>query len=530
MSSKNKEVKNELKKQRSFKNCFVNKEKYAKKDKLMCALQIQFDSFTHVTTQQQSHLIIEISDYASDLICTGPVNILCACVSQGGGGIAPPEPSSGAQDLEMSENLIYYSREEVDEFWVSVQHTDASDRCGFAGSYWLKAESDALILKEPKTKRTIQVWPYKLLRRYGRDRVMFSFEAGRRCDSGPGNFTFDTKQGNEIFSLVDQAIRSQKALAEECRLSSNPEEGPSSLQLIRDSSSTSSREADGDSGGSKPGSADGVLSRREGAEVGAKVPTASTLKGRGLPDTPAMLGMLGGAGTPPRSPRGRAAGGSDEQTGLYSEPADCVRPLQAGDALYSDPVDSIKAHGHAPSTTTPPALYSHVYDHITMELSHRTSALSLNGAAKSTPASKGPVLQEHIYDEPEGCAKGRTLSKTIYNEVSAPSGQEGHYSTPSQDKQSPPSSGSGRALPKGNKWAKPLTAPKPARGARKEPTPPSGKYSNVNNNNSVRTGGRLDLYSRVSKQKLSCYSQQQQQKQQRAEWRPDLIYNNLGDI
>uniref|UniRef100_A0A3B4AC16 IRS-type PTB domain-containing protein n=1 Tax=Periophthalmus magnuspinnatus TaxID=409849 RepID=A0A3B4AC16_9GOBI len=235
---------------------------------------------------------------------------------------------------------------------------------------------------------------------------MFSFEAGRRCDSGPGNFTFDTKQGNEIFSLVDQAIRSQKALAEECRLSSNPEE----------------------------------------------------------------------AGTPPRSPRGRAAGGSDEQTGLYSEPADCVRPLQAGDALYSDPVDSIKAHGHAPSTTTPPALYSHVYDHITMELSHRTSALSLNGAAKSTPASKGPVLQEHIYDEPEGCAKGRTLSKTIYNEVSAPSGQEGHYR---------------------NKWAKPLTAPKPARGARKEPTPPSGKYSNVNNNNSVRTGGRLDLYSRV---------------------------------
>ncbi|XP_055012442.1 docking protein 1b [Boleophthalmus pectinirostris] len=430
------------------------------------------------------------------------MDTMCDIAFQGGGGSAAPEPSPPAPDLQMSENLIYYSREEVDEFWVSVQRTEASERCGLAGSYWLKAESDVLILKEPKTKRTVQVWPYKLLRRYGRDRVMFSFEAGRRCDSGPGNFTFDTKQGNEIFSLVDQAIRSQKALAEERRLSCNQEEGPSSLPFLRsgDNSSTSSREADGDSGGSKPGSADGVLSRREGAEGGAKAATVNTLKGRGLPDTPAMLG------TPPRSPRGRAAGGGDEQTGLYSEPADCVRPLQANDSLYSDPVDSIKAQGPAPSTSTTPDLYSYVYDHITMDMSHKTSALSLNGAAKSTAAGQEAVLHEHIYDEPEGCAKS-TLPKTIYNEATAPS------------------MGTGRALLKGPKWAKPLTAPKPARGARKEPVPPSGKFSNVNNNNSVRAGGSGELYSRVSKRR-SCYSQQQQ----RAERRPDLIYDNLGDI
>uniref|UniRef100_A0A8D0F1D5 IRS-type PTB domain-containing protein n=1 Tax=Strix occidentalis caurina TaxID=311401 RepID=A0A8D0F1D5_STROC len=42
---------------------------------------------------------------------------------------------------------------------------------------------------------------------------MFSFEAGRRCDSGPGNFTFETKQGNEIFRLVEASIREQKAQA-----------------------------------------------------------------------------------------------------------------------------------------------------------------------------------------------------------------------------------------------------------------------------------------------------------------------------
>lgn len=59
----------------------------------------------------------------------------------------------------------------VNEFWVSVQRGEASERCGLAGSYWLKAEKDALILKDTKTKKRVFVWPYKLLRRYGRDRV-----------------------------------------------------------------------------------------------------------------------------------------------------------------------------------------------------------------------------------------------------------------------------------------------------------------------------------------------------------------------
>ena len=59
----------------------------------------------------------------------------------------------------------------MNEFWVGVQRTEASDRCGLTGSYWLKAENDILILKDPKSKRNVLVWPYKLLRRYGRDRV-----------------------------------------------------------------------------------------------------------------------------------------------------------------------------------------------------------------------------------------------------------------------------------------------------------------------------------------------------------------------
>lgn len=324
---------------------------------------------------------------------------------------------------------------------------------------------------------------------------MFSFEAGRRCDSGPGNFTFETKQGNEIFTLVDQAIQSQKALAEErhlsCPINFDPD-CPASLQHLRnaissgmaaagsgDSSSCSSREADGDSGGSKPGSADGVLGKREGGDGGGGgrgQGGATAHKGRSLPEPPAMLGVLGGEGPPPKPLRGQGAAkglsSADEQAGLYSEPADSVRmPLTASDCLYSDPVDSIKGQNQTSNPSTPPVptprlrpvgdealgggvqgdhhhigsnqrkpsdLYSHVYDRISLELNQKTSALSINGAAgggrgggrgvnmnrrppggQAEGASSPSALPtEHIYDEPEGCAgMSPGLGMSIYDEA-----------------------------------------------------------------------------------------------------------------
>ncbi|XP_036430928.1 docking protein 2 [Colossoma macropomum] len=113
---------------------------------------------------------------------------------------------------QMSENQIYGSREEVFEFWVTVQQLEASARCGLKGAYWLQAGEDALILKDKESRQSIMEWPYKLLRRYGRDKTMFSIEAGRRCYSGPGTFNFETKQSDEILRLVELAIHQQKSL------------------------------------------------------------------------------------------------------------------------------------------------------------------------------------------------------------------------------------------------------------------------------------------------------------------------------
>ncbi|XP_069001419.1 docking protein 2 isoform X1 [Embiotoca jacksoni] len=113
------------------------------------------------------------------------------------------------EDERMEDNSLYSARETVRDFRVCVRRTEASDRCRLKGDGMLRADMDALHLLD-KTGEVRYTWPYKYLRRFGRDKSTFSFEAGRRCDSGEGSFEFDTKQGNFLFQVVEVAINQQK--------------------------------------------------------------------------------------------------------------------------------------------------------------------------------------------------------------------------------------------------------------------------------------------------------------------------------
>ena len=50
------------------------------------------------------------------------------------------------------------------------------------------------------------VWPLKYLRKYGCDRDIFSFEAGRKCPGGEGLYAFSTKKAAQLFDLVARNI------------------------------------------------------------------------------------------------------------------------------------------------------------------------------------------------------------------------------------------------------------------------------------------------------------------------------------
>ncbi|XP_071392082.1 docking protein 1 isoform X2 [Centroberyx affinis] len=78
-----------------------------------------------------------------------------------------------SSQLHMEENQIYASTNEASEFWVAVQQTDAAARCGLQGAYWLQVGQEALVLREPQTRSSVKGWPYRLLRRYGKDKSSF---------------------------------------------------------------------------------------------------------------------------------------------------------------------------------------------------------------------------------------------------------------------------------------------------------------------------------------------------------------------
>ncbi|XP_038256808.1 docking protein 1 [Dermochelys coriacea] len=421
------------------------------------------------------------------------------------------ECDGGAPALEMAVNSIYYSREEVNDFWVTVQRTEAAERCVLHGAYLLKAEQDSLILKEPRTQETLYTWPYRLLRRYGRDKVMFSFEAGRRCESGPGNFTFETKQGNEIFRLVEASIREQKAQVEENRQSCDSLDlDCPSVVLIRNALADSlSLEL--------PAEGDGPMVPKAGLATKLSAApeerdTIALLKARTLPEPPKPAHPS----TSPRSPLPkvpRAVPPSEDPASLYSEPMDAVKGIWARlDPLYSDPIDSKPGGGamcHGPAQEEvklrkPGSLYSGLYDQVQ--------------PAGNSQAERLLRCKEHIYDEPEGRAPHPVpANASIYDEarptseawrtqgIEDKSGNEYPYN-PRTDDYSVPAF-QHKAGPKG---PKPIPAPKPQavfipKGTERSPEPSKWHVNLAPDKAGVRSGFNINnnnnevLYSQVLK-------------------------------
>ncbi|KAI4875231.1 hypothetical protein NFI96_010701 [Prochilodus magdalenae] len=125
----------------------------------------------------------------------------------GQGNVLHP-PVRDHSSMEMKENSLYETATSARDFLVIVMETDAALRCKLYGEYILTPHNDCIFLKDHKTKQVILSWPYCFIRKFGQDRLSFSFEAGRRCQTGEGNFEFTTTNGDRIFKIVSDAIQS----------------------------------------------------------------------------------------------------------------------------------------------------------------------------------------------------------------------------------------------------------------------------------------------------------------------------------
>ncbi|CAG4971407.1 unnamed protein product [Parnassius apollo] len=65
-------------------------------------------------------------------------------------------------------------------------------------------ESDIILYREG---RDSTVWPLHSLRRYGFERDIFSFESGRRCETGEGIYAFRCQRASFLFHTLQQQIQ-----------------------------------------------------------------------------------------------------------------------------------------------------------------------------------------------------------------------------------------------------------------------------------------------------------------------------------
>lgn len=167
---------------------------------------------------------------------------------------------------------------------------------------------------------------------------MFSFEAGRRCPSGPGTFTFQTAQGNDIFQAVESAIHRQKAQG-------------------------------------KAGQAHDILraDSQEGEMAEGK-----------LASPPGPQELLG---SPPA---------------LYAEPLDSLRmpPGPAQDSLYSDPLDSAPA-GAGQGQQLKKRLYWDLYEHVQEQLLKTKVTDTKEDPIYDEPEGLAPAPPRGLYDVPQ---------------------------------------------------------------------------------------------------------------------------------
>ncbi|XP_057184923.1 fibroblast growth factor receptor substrate 2b isoform X1 [Triplophysa rosa] len=72
------------------------------------------------------------------------------------------------------------------------------------GAGIMELTEDELVLRTRKCEAV--KWPYLCLRRYGYDSNLFSFESGRRCQTGQGIFAFKCSRAEEIFNMLQDIM------------------------------------------------------------------------------------------------------------------------------------------------------------------------------------------------------------------------------------------------------------------------------------------------------------------------------------
>ncbi|XP_057667821.1 docking protein 2 [Diorhabda carinulata] len=126
--------------------------------------------------------------------------------------VAFPDDVSKITTVEEDNDLYCSSGEGV--FNVKLHPSPVSIRCGLENkNYTLVLMSNALQLRNVVDDKLLFTWPYHYIRRYGYKNGRFTFEAGRKCESGEGIFYLEHPNQQEIFRCLASKMKCMKKLA-----------------------------------------------------------------------------------------------------------------------------------------------------------------------------------------------------------------------------------------------------------------------------------------------------------------------------
>lgn len=112
--------------------------------------------------------------------------------------VAFPDEVSRITSIEEDNDLYCSSGEGI--FNVKLHPSPASVRCGLESkNYTIILTSIAIQLRTVIDSKLLYTWPYCFIRKYGHKGGIFSFEAGRKCESGEGTFYLEHPNQQEIF-------------------------------------------------------------------------------------------------------------------------------------------------------------------------------------------------------------------------------------------------------------------------------------------------------------------------------------------
>ncbi|XP_043465390.1 uncharacterized protein LOC122500497 [Leptopilina heterotoma] len=117
--------------------------------------------------------------------------------------------TASSQTIEEDNDLYCTSGEGI--FSVKLVETEASKLCGLEPkNYTLIVAAAEIKLLNGETP--LFTWPYRFIRKYGYRDGTFTFEAGRKCESGAGSFRLEHKNQQEIFRCIESKMKYMKKL------------------------------------------------------------------------------------------------------------------------------------------------------------------------------------------------------------------------------------------------------------------------------------------------------------------------------